>query len=59
MRKSKRLIEIKKKIDDSIRNLEIKIKQISIEKLKKNLNQFEKIIIIMLNNCVNYTRFGW
>ena len=36
MRKLKRLIEIKKKIDDSIRNLEIKIKQILIEKLKKN-----------------------
>ena len=35
MRKSKRLIEIKKKIDESIRNLEIKIKQILIEKLKK------------------------
>ena len=40
MRKSKRLIEIKKKIDDSIRNLEIKIKQILIEKLKK---KFESI----------------
>ena len=35
MIRSKRLIEIKKKIDDSIRNLEIKIKQILIEKLKK------------------------
>ena len=59
MRKLKRLIEIKKKIDDSIRNLEIKIKTNINWKVEKILNQFEKIIIIMLNNCVDYTRFGW
>ena len=35
MIKSKGLIEIKKKFYESIRNLEIKNKQILIEKLKK------------------------
>ena len=59
MRKSKRLIEIKK--ENWWQHTESRDKnQTNINwKVEKNLNQFEKIIIIMLNNCVDYTRFGW